>query len=89
MSSAQALTSIGFAGGRRRPWAVGLAAVLLGVTGVSTSAAGPAQAAGPEQVTNGDFSDGLTGWNNYPAPTVTDGAHPTMIEFEWNNGIDR
>jgi len=73
VSSAQALTSIGFAGGRRRPWAVGLAAVLLGVTGVSTSAAGPAQAAGPEQVTNGDFSDGLTGWNNYPAPTVTDG----------------
>ena len=38
-----------------------------------TTGAGTARAAGPEQVTNGDFSDGLTGWNNYPAATVTNG----------------
>jgi endoglucanase len=37
----------------------------LGATG--------AAAAGPEQVTNGNFDDGLTGWNNYPSPILVDG----------------
>jgi endoglucanase len=53
-----------------RPGLAGLVAVLLGL--VLLNAPG-ATAAGPEQVTNGTFADGLTGWNNYPAPTVTDG----------------
>jgi endoglucanase len=51
----------------------GLLAFGLGLTLVATSSGTAALAAGPEQVTNGDFSNGLTGWNNYPSPTVTDG----------------
>jgi endoglucanase len=49
----------------------GLLALVVGLTLVTTGSA--ALAAGPEQITNGDFTDGLTGWNNYPAATVTDG----------------
>ncbi|HST85749.1 MAG TPA: glycoside hydrolase family 9 protein [Kineosporiaceae bacterium] len=49
----------------------GLLALVVGLTLVTTGSA--ALAAGPEQITNGDFADGLTGWNNYPAATVTDG----------------
>ncbi len=50
-------------------------AVLAGfalVAGATT--APPASAEGPEQVVNGDFSDGLTGWTAYPSPSVVDGA---------------
>ena len=48
-----------------------LLSLVVGVTLVS--AGGTATAAGPEQITNGGFDDGLTGWNNYPAATVTGG----------------
>jgi endoglucanase len=51
----------------------GLLALALGLTLVTTGAGTVAQAAGPEQITNGSFTDGLAGWNNYPSPTVTDG----------------
>jgi endoglucanase len=57
---------------RRRTTA--LLAAVIGVALVTTGGvAGSATAAGPEQVTNGGFDDGLTGWNNYPAASVVDG----------------
>jgi endoglucanase len=51
------------------------AAVMLLTTALVAAGAGPAAAQpdGPEQVVNGDFADGLAGWNNYPAPSVVDG----------------
>ena len=54
-----------------RRGAVALLAGLALVTGAA--AAPPASAEGPEQVVNGDFSDGLTGWTAYPSPSVVDG----------------
>ncbi|NHA68803.1 glycoside hydrolase family 9 protein [Phycicoccus flavus] len=56
----------------RRPLvlaAAGLAAAALTVALPAT----PAGAAGPEQVVNGTFDDGLTGWNAYPTAAVVDG----------------
>ena len=47
--------------------AAGLALVMSGMAGTAASADGS------EQITNGAFSDGLTGWNNYPNPTVDAG----------------
>jgi endoglucanase len=47
--------------------------VVAGIALVTTVSTPAALAAGPEQITNGGFSDGLTGWNAYPAATVTDG----------------
>jgi endoglucanase len=54
-------------------WIATLLAAALGVALITTGGAGTATAAGPEQVTNGGFDDGLTGWNNYPAASVVDG----------------
>jgi endoglucanase len=56
---------------RRR--ATGLLALVVSLTLVTTGSGSAASAAGPEQITNGDFADGLTGWNNYPSPAVIDG----------------
>ena len=50
-----------------------LVATALGVATAVTAGASPAAAAGPEQVTNGTFDDGLTGWTNYPSPSLVDG----------------
>ena len=47
-------------------------ALAVALAGAAVPSAAQA-AAGPEQVTNGGFDDGLTGWNNYPSPTVTAG----------------
>jgi endoglucanase len=61
---------------RLRRRTTGLLSVVLGlalVTAGTAIGATGAAAAGPEQITNGSFTDGLTGWTNYPSPTVTDG----------------
>ena len=47
--------------------AAGLALVMTGTTATAASADGP------EQITNGGFTDGLTGWTAYPQPSVVDG----------------
>lgn len=46
------------------------ASLALGLTGLQAS---PADAAGPEQIVNGGFDNGLVGWNAYPNPQVVDG----------------
>ena len=52
----------------------GAVALLAGLALVAGAAAAPpASAEGPEQVVNGDFSDGLNGWNAYPSASVVDG----------------
>ena len=44
-------------------------ALTVGALGTGSAAAADA----PEQITNGGFDDGLTGWNAYPAASVVDG----------------
>ena len=65
------MNSRGFWQGRRFTGplaaAAGLALLMAGMAGTSASADGP------EQITNGDFSAGLTGWTNYPGAAVTAG----------------
>ncbi|MGJ7439913.1 glycoside hydrolase family 9 protein [Aquipuribacter sp. MA13-6] len=59
-------------GRARRGLAVATASALAltaGALGTGSAAAADA----PEQVTNGSFDDGLTGWNAYPAASVVDG----------------
>jgi endoglucanase len=51
----------------------GLVALALGLAVVTTGPVSGASAAGPEQITNGSFDDGLTGWTNYPSPSLVDG----------------
>jgi endoglucanase len=58
---------------QRRQFAVPLVLAVGLALAVSGGTATTASAAGPEQVTNGGFSDGLTGWNNYPNAGVVDG----------------
>ena len=55
--------------------AVALASVsTLTTAGLLGGASLPATAAEePEQIVNGSFDDGLTGWNNYPGASVVDG----------------
>ncbi|NIZ93303.1 glycoside hydrolase family 9 protein [Kineococcus rubinsiae] len=55
---------------RRRASALTLATALL----VPTSLALAPSAQAADQITNGSFDQGTTGWTIYPGPTVTDGA---------------
>lgn len=50
-----------------------LLSVALAVVLVATMGPPTARAAGPEQITNGGFDNGLTGWTAYPAGAVVDG----------------
>jgi endoglucanase len=50
-----------------------LLTLLLGALLLVTTGPTPARAAGPEQITNGTFDDGLTGWTAYPTSAVVEG----------------
>ncbi len=50
-----------------------LLSLLLGALLLVTMGSTPARAAGPEQITNGTFDNGLTGWTAYPTSAVVEG----------------
>ena len=50
-----------------------LALAGLFAASVATAGAQSAAAVGPEQVTNGTFADGMTGWTSYPSPSINAG----------------
>ncbi len=55
-------------------WRPALATTAVGALALTTLAGSPATAAeGPEQIANGDFSNGTAGWNIYPSGSVVDG----------------
>ncbi len=60
-----------FAGRTRVVEGVAVAVALVGAAALGAAPVAAADA--PDQIVNGGFDDGLTGWNAYPSPAVVDG----------------
>jgi endoglucanase len=56
-----------------RPRRLRAVSLLLGVLLIIAIGPAPARAAGPEQIINGTFDNGLVGWTAYPTSSVVDG----------------
>lgn len=59
---------------RRHFLAIVITMCAAGVFGTAVGGAAPAATSGPEEILNGDFSQGLSGWSGYPSLALRDGA---------------